>query len=342
MRQAVLTALPLALLGGACRLSFAASATAAPPSRARGSATLDVRDFGASGDGIHDDTKAFQDAINALPPAGGTVQVPAGTYLIDPTRNVRLRSRMHLKLATDANLVAKRNSADRAYVLMAYKVSDVEISGGRIVGDRDGHTGTTGEWGHGIMLRGSSRVTVRDIHISKCWGDGISIGGAMVIDHKHPAIPSEDVFITRVVCTGNRRQGLTIGRSRNVRVHDSEFSDTRGVLPGCGIDIEPDAGGTASQVHIENCIIRGNRGSGIQAYKRTSDVTIKGCTIEGNGGYGVLVIGSVGGVIADNRISGNALQGLGIRKGTQNYQIGENTLSNNSTRKAKSSNSRRE
>ena len=59
------------------------------------------------------------------------------------------------------------------------------LSGGRIIGDRDNHLGTTGEWGHGIMIRGSSRVTVRDIHISRCWGDGVSIGGAILHSGEH-------------------------------------------------------------------------------------------------------------------------------------------------------------
>ena len=34
-----------------------------------------------------------------LPTAGGTVHVPAGDYLIDPVRSVRLRNRMHLEMA---------------------------------------------------------------------------------------------------------------------------------------------------------------------------------------------------------------------------------------------------
>lgn len=330
--KAILMVLPVVLLGSTGSVSSAPTTTTVPPARIRGSTRIDVRDTGARGDGSRDDTAAFQSAIDSLPADGGTVYVPAGTYMIDATRKVRLRSHMHLQLAAGAKLMAKRNAADRAYVLMVYKVSDVEISGGRIVGDRDRHLGTTGEWGHGIMIRGSSRVTVRDIHISKCWGDGISIGGAMVKDHDHPAVPSNDVVIAKVVCSGNRRQGLTIGRSRNVRVHDSEFSATSGVLPGCGIDIEPDAGGMAQGVHIENCLVRANRGSGIQAYKRVSDVTIKRCVIEHNGGYGVLAIGASGGLIVDNRIQGNALKGVELRKGTSNYQLSRNTVSNNSTR----------
>src|SRR3546814_15508044 len=72
----------------------AVAAVFSPPSRARGSALINVRNHGARGNGSTDDTAAFQRAIAALPSTGGTVVVPAGTYMIDAVRKVRLRRRM--------------------------------------------------------------------------------------------------------------------------------------------------------------------------------------------------------------------------------------------------------
>lgn len=338
MRKTLLLAVPgaLAFAGVPRAIAAVAGASAAaayvPPTRSRGSAEVNVLNHGAYGDGVHDDTTAFQSAIDSLPSDGGTVHVPAGNYVIDPVRKVYLRSRMHLHLAPDAKLLARRNDADRAYVLMVYKVSDVEISGGQIVGDRDNHLGTTGEWGHGIMVRGSKRVTVRDIHLSKCWGDGLSIGGAMVANA--PTIPSSDVVVANIVSTNNRRQAMSIGRSTGVKVYDSEFSNTNGIDPGCGIDVEPDADddGTTSTVHIENCLIRKNQGNGIQIYKRVSGVTVKYCTIEYNGGHGVLTIGPKNGYIAQNKIQRNYLVGMMIKSATTSYQVSGNTFRNNHTR----------
>lgn len=43
--------------------------------------TVNVRTFGAVGDGIHDDTHAFQEALDAIRECEGAVYVPAGTYL---------------------------------------------------------------------------------------------------------------------------------------------------------------------------------------------------------------------------------------------------------------------
>jgi polygalacturonase len=300
------------------------------PTRTRGATVLDVRNFGAIGDGVHNDTAAIQAAINALPADGGTVYVPGGTYLIDAVRNLRLRSQMHFQLAPDAKLAAIPNSVDRSYVLNVYKISDVEISGGQIVGERDQHMGTTGEWGHAIMVRGSKRVTVRDIHLSRCWGDGLSIGGAAATTG---TIPSEDVAVTNIVSTGNRRQAVTIGRSRGVKIYDSELSYTSGIKPGCGIDIEPDPFGTSitDTVRIENCWIHHNQGCGIQVYKTVKNVVIKACTITYNGGYGVLMLRANTGYVIHNKIAHNRLYGVSARDATRYYQVYSNTFRNNKT-----------
>jgi len=308
-----------------CGVGVALAAPVAA-SRARGSARLNVRDHGAKGDGAADDTSSFQKAIDALPNDGGTIYVPAGAYVIDPTRNVKLRSRMHLSMATGARLLAKANAAPRAYVLLAEELEDVEISGGRIIGDRDSHLGTTGEWGHGIRIRGCSGVTIRNIHISRCWGDGISAGGI-----KHPGEPSRpgrDYVFEKVVCTENRRQGLTIGSSRRVRISNCEFSSTGGIPPGAGIDIEPDTD-VASDIVIENCLVRGNRGPGISLYKRAADVTIRSCTIERNRGDGILAVTAVDCVFTDNIIRENALKGINVRTGSRNVRVTGNRLKGN-------------
>ena len=287
---------------------------------------VSVRDFGARGDGAHDDTQSFQDAIDALR-SGGTVEVPSGIYRIDPLRSVRLRSGVHLKMARGAELHAIPNAAPRAYVLLVQAVTDVRISGGRIVGDRDRHLGTEGEWGHGIAIYDGVRVVVRDTHISRCWGDGISIGGKK--RGRDDLRPSMDVEIANVKFIGNRRQGLTVGRSRRVWVHDCEMADTGGTAPMAGIDVEPDKGDIAKDVRIERCLVRRNRGPGIQVWHDTHDVLIRDCTIEDNRNPGILAVGANGLSIRGNRIRDNAKVGIALRKQTRNVDISGNTFSDN-------------
>ena len=64
--------------------------------------TLNVRDFGAKGDGIQDDTKYIQAAILACP-AKSRVLVPAGVYKIT---SLFLKSNLNLELAEGAELRA--------------------------------------------------------------------------------------------------------------------------------------------------------------------------------------------------------------------------------------------
>lgn len=328
-RRAFLQRSLLPLLVGA--LATPATAWAWPSPGAAGTAEVNVRDKGAVGDGTHDDTTAFQAAIDALPAGGGTVHVPSGRYLIDAARSIRPRSHTRLVLASDAQLVAMPNDLTHSYVVLLRDVEDVAISGGRIVGERAAHIGTTGEWGHGIFVMGARQVSISDIHISACWGDGVCIGS--IFDHGEPVTVASDVTMTRVFASGNRRQGLSITSSRRVKVIDCHFVNTGGTLPGCGIDVEP---GTpkmgAEDVLISGCTVTGNQGSGIQLDDYITRIQLKRCTITGNQGYGVLVDGVTQGVIEQNTIADNGLVGAMLRRDVNDVQVARNTFSNNGTR----------
>jgi len=85
------------------------SATPAPAPRptsiARGTAVfrpqgiINVRQYGAAGDGATDDTAAIQAAIDAVPAVGGTVLFPPGTYIVAPQRTVGIVIKSNLRLA---------------------------------------------------------------------------------------------------------------------------------------------------------------------------------------------------------------------------------------------------
>ena len=65
--------------------------------------TLDVKDFGAKGDGIHNDTLFIQAAVIACPKEG-RVLIPKGKYLIT---SLFLKSNLNLELAEGAVLLAE-------------------------------------------------------------------------------------------------------------------------------------------------------------------------------------------------------------------------------------------
>ncbi len=93
---------------------------------------LNVRDFGAVGDGRHDDTAALQSALDLLP-AGGRLILPAGTYLTLP---LRLKSHTTLELKRGAVLLG---STDRErYPILPGEATDPVTGESRIFGTFEG------------------------------------------------------------------------------------------------------------------------------------------------------------------------------------------------------------
>jgi len=87
--------------------------------------TLNVRDFGATGDGVTKDTTAIQQAIDRCSVlGGGEVLVPAGKYL---TGAIVLRSRTVLRLDKDAVIAGTPDFSD-------YPVTQVRWEGKWIAG----------------------------------------------------------------------------------------------------------------------------------------------------------------------------------------------------------------
>ena len=290
---------------------------------------VNVRDKGARGDGNNDDTDAIQAAIDALPAGGGTVHVPAGTYMIDAARAINLRSNVRLEMADEARLTASPNGLKRYHVIKVWRADNAQIVGGRIVGERNQHLASEGEWGYGINISASRNVTVTGTHISDCWGDGIWIGA---LGKGASADLSMDVTVQNVVCDNNRRQGMSIGPCQRVRIINCTFSGTHGTKPESGIDLEPMNQGDVRDVLIEGCTLTGNHGCGVEIHHSVSGLVIRQCTIQGNDGYGILAVDMDGLTVEGNTITGNGLNGITLAGRTSDVTVSGNTLSGNSTR----------
>jgi polygalacturonase len=240
------------VMGFAARAEDAHACVVTPKS----SLVVNVRDKGARGDGRTDDAGAIQAAIDEVGGTGGTVLVPAGTYMVDAVhkkRRLSLRGDMTLKLAGDAVLRAIPNDSRKYAVLSISGASNVTVLGGTLEGDRTEHRGKDGEAGMGVRIdRGAKNITISGITSREMWGDGFYVEDA------------RNVKFCGVTADHNRRQGLSIVEANGVLVTDSVFKNTRGTRPSAGIDLEPDhADQKIVNVRIENSKFIDNAGPGI-------------------------------------------------------------------------------
>ena len=134
------------------------------------SRTLSVTDFGAVGDGITDNTAAFEKAVAALTKqGGGHLIVPAGIFLTGP---IVLKDRIDLHLERNALILLNPDKTAHLYKgkvvpgISASKRTDVCITGEGII---DGN----GQW-----WRGVKRSKVSDVE----WAAFRRMGGTVTPD----------------------------------------------------------------------------------------------------------------------------------------------------------------
>ncbi|MFB9756372.1 right-handed parallel beta-helix repeat-containing protein [Paenibacillus hodogayensis] len=218
---------------------------------------VDVRWFGAKGDGVTDDTEAFNKAIGN---GGVTVNVPAGTYLINADTKLPGQQYAGINVRDDTTMIINKHATLKArptdkslfQIINIYGRKNVTVKGGgNVIGERDQHLGTTGEGGMGIAVKGSDRVCIQDLYIANCWGDGalISTLGAQ---------SSSNVLVQNVHFYNNRRQGVTVGGADDVVLLHCIFEKTNGTNPQSGVDIEPNAGDEAFRIRVASCLFKDN------------------------------------------------------------------------------------
>ncbi|MBQ7845097.1 MAG: glycoside hydrolase family 28 protein [Clostridia bacterium] len=163
--------------------------------------TMNVRQFGAVGDGVHDDTAAIQAAITCCPKKG-RVLIPAGAYRVKP---LFLKSHIRLELQKGATLQLER---DRSLF---------PILPGMIQSTDEESDFNLGTWeGNPLDMFGSlfTGVDVKDVVI---YGQGIADGMA----------PDSDWWVTPRIKRGAWRPRLLyLCRCENVTVQGITFRNS--------------------------------------------------------------------------------------------------------------------
>jgi len=236
-------------------------------------APLNVRAFGAVGDGKTKDTAAFQKALDACAAAGGgEVIVPAGHFLIG---SIVLKSHTILRLETDANLLGSPDLPDYPVIKIRWE----------------------GRWidGHRALVSAQNASHIGIVGPGKISGNP-ALGGRQM--------PRRPVIIEPINCSDVRFDGFSTEHQsmwslhptycENVVARNLTIRSTGG--NGDGIDVD-----SCKHVRIENCdidtgddciAIKSGRGmEGYRIARPTEDVLISGCTL-GDSIFACIGIGS--------------------------------------------------
>lgn len=258
------------------------SITAAAPPDA-----VNLLKFGSAGFG-GDDTNVFQTALNSTAGNGQILEIPPGSYNINP-----LSFPTNSNVFVDAGVTVTASSGYADGVKMLHiNSSNVTITGAgaavSVFHMRKAEY-TSGEWRHCMDIEGASNVVISGISCNDSGGDGLYLAG------------STNVTIEDCIFNNNRRQGSSItGGVNHIYYLRDHFTNTSGTAPQSGIDIEPnDPGGFLLDVNIEDSYTDGNAGDGLMISSWLMNSTSKPISVKvlrhhstGNQRYGYVGINS--------------------------------------------------
>ncbi len=203
--------------------------------------TVSVKDFGAVGDGVADDSAAIQAAVTAA----AAVYVPAGTYVVNV---VTLDANTELYGDGAASIIKQSasfagNSQGSLYVnsgSAGAQINNVIIRDLRIEGTNIS-TPTFSEFKHLVSLNGVRNALVENVQFIGFQGDGLYIGSGIVAgDERH----NTNVIVRNCFFDGinkENRNGISAIDCNGLLVDGNYFTRcTKSTMPGA-VDIEPDS-----------------------------------------------------------------------------------------------------
>ncbi len=246
------------------QISFVQSGAGAVPTTVQNKLReyVSVKDFGAVGDGLTDDTAALAAAFAAH----NQLLFPEGTYLVDATGYPAKRAVLYsagvdnVVLSGYGATIKFKNSASGPIGLNFVEI--VNANNALIEGlTFDGNRQNQNFGYHAIAFFGGKNLTVRDVYAKNMYFDGIYVRASNVNDaNTYP----ERVLIDNVVCDACGRNGTSIIGANGITLQNSVFKNTVGD-PGAGVDVEPNVSDIygVRNLMIDNCTFVQNDGRGL-------------------------------------------------------------------------------
>lgn len=330
-------------------LAIAAALLLAAGSCTAAETALSVRDFGAKGDGKALDTRAIQSAIDTCAKrGGGTVVVPAGTYLSAP---IFLKSNITLRIEPGAVLLGSRKWDDYPVVRGRWEGVEREHKAALITGANLENVTIEGR---GVIDGQGDAWWTEYKRLSKL-AEGYAAAGVT-----QPPAGEEEQFrqaqlnrwprprlISLINCRNVAVRGISLRNSPSWTLHpvycenvtiDGLTVDNPGDSPNTD-GINPDS---CRLVRISNCSISvgddcitiksGKGADGRKVGKPCEDIAITNCIMrEGHGGVviGSEMSGGVRNVVVSNCVFDGTTAGIRIKTGRGRGGVVENVSYSN-------------
>lgn len=237
-----------------------------------------TKQFGIVGDGVTDETTKLQAFFAS---DNHKYIVDNGTILIDG--DINIPSYSLIEFEPDAVVLRKTNSLNTYFMFNMVNKSNITIRNAHLVGDRDTHTGGTGEWGYGMNIAYCNNINIENATIEKTWGDGIYIGASFV-DEKTNNIENITCRECRIInCS---RNGIAVCAGKNIQIIDCYASGIDRTNPKAGIDIELEFPEDSSET-LENIYVKGfsSESCGIGVQTHITSGVAKNIVIDGHTSY---------------------------------------------------------
>lgn len=261
------------------------------------STPFNVMDYGAKGDGLTDDTRAIQQAINAAASAGGgQVEVPQGTYIVSGPNGdgacLTLKNNVQLVgdgVAGTVLKLADGSSSDIDGIVRASASHNTRNAG---VADLtiDGNQEHTSGLVHGLVTGTDTNLNAHTISFSvngvamiNCSGNGLLANSLTIRLHVTDSLAADngnDGFSTRFLNQSYQ------DKSDSVQFYDNEAARNG----GDGVDFQY---GAYSDVHNLTSHENGGNGAVLERLriesKTNGEALLRYADVYGNGGAGVVV-----------------------------------------------------
>jgi hypothetical protein len=247
-------------------------------------------EYGAKGDGVADDRKAIQNAIDACGNAGGgDVFFPVGNYLVKDARNnagnrslgfcIRLASKVRLVGENRTGSIIKQaDNLDSSVRIVQIESDDCGLKNLTLDGNKAKQS--VDEQRHGIFVRNAKHLEIENVTSQNFTGDGFYIGSNV-----------NQVTFSNVLATRNGRSGIALAGSGNIS--DIQIINSKLINNAAQqIDSEP-------KISLDP---QGNPIGDIPA--QVNNVTISGCIIYPGDSKQFAVTCSGGGLEDQNRSHG--------------------------------------